>query len=49
MSKNLPLFVYHSTGHLNKSVDTLAAVSKLTNNFTHEFDVHMTVHRDKFL
>jgi len=48
MSKNLSLFIYHSTGHLNKSADILAAVSKLTNSFKHELDVQVTVHRDQF-
>ena len=37
MSKNLTLFVYHSIGDLDKSVDILAAVCKLTNSFTHEW------------
>ena len=53
MRKNLTMFIYiyiyHSTGHLNKSADTLAAVSKLTNSFTHEFDDHVTAHRETFL
>jgi hypothetical protein len=35
LAKHLTLFMCHNTGDLNKSIDKLAAVCKLTDGFTH--------------